>query len=55
VNMTRSKRVFDMCPTVSCPTRRIRDSRGGLDVLGDLDSNAPINHQINKGRRKEKP
>jgi hypothetical protein len=37
VNMTRSKRVSDMCPTVWCPTRRIHDMRGGLDVSGDLD------------------
>jgi hypothetical protein len=36
VNMTRSKRVSDTCPTVWCPTRRIRDTRGGLDVSGDL-------------------
>jgi hypothetical protein len=36
VNMTRSKRVSDTCPTVWCPTRRIHDTRGGLDMLGDL-------------------
>jgi hypothetical protein len=37
VNMTRSKHVSDTCPTVWCPTRRIRDTRGGLDLSGDLD------------------
>jgi hypothetical protein len=36
MNMTRSKRVFDTCSTIWCPTRRIRDTRGGLDVSGDL-------------------
>jgi hypothetical protein len=30
-----------MCPTVWCPTRRIRDTRGGLDVSGDLDLGLP--------------
>jgi hypothetical protein len=36
VNMTRSKQVSDTCPTVWCLTHRIRDTRGGLDVSGDL-------------------
>jgi hypothetical protein len=39
VNMTHLKHVSDTCPTVWCPTRRIRDTRGGLDVSGDLVCN----------------
>jgi hypothetical protein len=30
VNMTRSKRVSDTCPTIWCPTHRIRDVSGDL-------------------------
>jgi hypothetical protein len=39
VNMTRSKHVSDMCHTVSYLTRRISDTRGGLDMSSDLASN----------------
>jgi hypothetical protein len=36
VNMTCSKRVSNTCPIVSCPTHRIHNMKGGLDVSGDL-------------------
>jgi hypothetical protein len=32
VNKTRSVHVSDTCPHVSCPSRRICDTEGGLDV-----------------------